>query len=156
MFFVVAEFPSVTICSQNAFRKSVVSQSDPILQTILKLRYPAIGQPDLSNLTFTEEHDKIDIVQESFKNIQPIEDMLFECKFKGTLINCEENFSPIATAFGWCYIFNSYERISTHGCYETHSTGSAQGLYLRMNVNQSEYFFGPSMSAGFKVFCLIH
>ena len=34
----------------------------------------------------------------------------------------------------------------------TTSTGTAGGLWLRMNVEQTEeYFFGPENSAGFKV-----
>ena len=95
--------------------------------------------------------DQINVTEEGLKNLQPLEEMLITCKFRGSLINCKENFLLIPTSSGWCYIFNSYEYIMKHGSYEAYSTGSAQGLYLRMNVNQSEYFFGPSSSAGFKV-----
>ena len=144
-------FPSITICNQNLFRKSIITQSHPVLETILRLNYPSAGKPDVSNLTLTEEMDQINVTEESLKNLQPLEEMLITCKFRGSLINCKENFLLIPTSSGWCYIFNSYEYIMKHGSYETYSTGSAQGLYLRMNVNQSEYFFGPSSSAGFKV-----
>ena len=35
----------------------------------------------------------------------------------------------------------------------TTTTGTAGGLWLRMNVQQTEeYFFGPENSAGFKVY----
>ena len=30
-------------------------------------------------------------------------------------------------------------------------TGSTSGLHLRLNLQMSEYFYGPSTSAGFKV-----
>ena len=138
-----------------------MSTADPLAAEIIKFLSPMVLEPALnaseilSNPEIRERLDGINITQVALNNVQPIEEMLLDCKFRGTRINCTENFTLILTAFGWCYAFNSYEHVLTHGSYETYSTGSAQGLYLRMNVNQSEYFYGPSMSAGFKVKILL-
>ena len=156
-FFFISEFPSVTICNQNLYRESVMKRADPLAAQLVRLSYPLNVGPTLnrseilSDPVIVERLQRFNATQLALDNVQPIEEMLIECKFRGFEINCSENFSPIITAFGWCYIFNSYERVTTLGSYETYSTGSAQGLYLRMNVNQSEYFFGPNLSAGFKV-----
>ena len=151
--FFILGFPAVTLCNQNLFRKSVVKNVGPIAEELLKLTYPIRGKPviDFSNSTLPDELIHLNVSQLAIDNIQPPEEMFQDCKFRGTFLNCTENFSLIPTAFGWCYIFNSYETLLERGPFVTYSTGSAQGLYLRLNVNQSEYYFGPSASAGFKV-----
>ena len=141
------------MCNQNLFRKSVIKNVGPIAEELLKLTYPIRGKPviDFSNSTLPDELIHLNVSQLAIDNIQPPEEMFQDCKFRGTFLNCTENFSLIPTAFGWCYIFNSYETVLEREPFVTYSTGSAQGLYLRLNVNQSEYYFGPSASAGFKV-----
>ena len=152
-FFFVPGFPAVTVCNQNLYRKSIIKNLGPVAEEFVKLTYPLTGKPatDFSNLNLTEELIHLNVTQLSIDNIQPPEEMFQDCKFRGSFLNCTESFSLIPTAFGWCYIFNSYETLLEHGPFVTYSTGSAQGLYLRLNVNQSEYYFGPSTSAGFKV-----
>ena len=52
-----------------------------------------------------------------------------------------------------CFTFHSEEIQKNLGhSLNTTSTGTVGGLWLRMNVEQTEeYFFGPENSAGFKV-----
>ena len=54
---------------------------------------------------------------------------------------------------GVCYTFHSHEVQKNFGyTLNTTSTGSAGGLWLRMDIQQTEeYFFGPENSAGLKV-----
>ena len=54
---------------------------------------------------------------------------------------------------GVCFTFHSEEVQNDLGhTLNTTTTGTAGGLWLRMNVEQTEeYFFGPESSAGFKV-----
>ncbi len=62
------------------------------------------------------------------------------------------HFQEVMTELGWCYTFNGYDYYKrNNGSLQTYSTGASQGLYLRLNVNQSESYYGPSSSAGFKV-----
>ena len=137
----------------------MLARADPLALEVVRISFPPVQEssegnedpPDVNDRVIQERLNKINVTQLALDNVQPINEMLLACKFRGSAINCTEHFSLIPTAFGWCYIFNSYDHVVNHGPYKTYGTGSAQGLYLRMNVNQSEYFYGPSTSAGFKV-----
>ena len=155
----ISAFPSVTICNQNIYRKTVLARADPLALEVVRYSFPPAQEfsegnkdpPDVNDPAIQEKLNKINVTQLALDNVQPINEMLLACKFRGSEINCTDHFSLIPTPFGWCYIFNSYDHVVNCGPYKTYGTGSAQGLYLRMNVNQSEYFYGTSTSAGFKV-----
>ncbi len=145
----IAVFPAVTICNQNLYRKSIVEKEPHLLDTLKMIYDPR--RRNKSTITLDPRIDKINLTSLMLQNAQPLSEMLVFCKFRGQDKNCSEIFELILTSFGWCYIFNSFGSILKTGGFRTYGTGSAQGLFLRMNVNQDEYMFGPSLSAGFKV-----
>ena len=77
--------------------------------------------------------------------------MIIECKCHNKRVACEEVFTPVFTTFGGCFTFNSHEYVKDHEVWQSVGAGPEYGLFLKLNVNQDEYFYGPRSSAGFKV-----
>ena len=78
------------------------------------------------------------------------DEMLISCMFKRS-IHCRDLFTTTETPLGLCYTFNSYDLVKSRGPLLSYHPGASNGLYLRLNVNQSQYFSSLTASAGFRV-----
>ncbi len=76
--------------------------------------------------------------------------MLVICKFKRA-ISCEDLFTITETPLGLCYTFNSHDLVKERGPLLSYHSGASNGLYMRLNVNQSQYYSSLTASAGFRV-----
>ncbi|XP_006818455.1 acid-sensing ion channel 1-like [Saccoglossus kowalevskii] len=141
-------FPAVTLCNYNQYRKSVVNSSG---EEFLKLLFPTTG-----NSSLTENIDwsffnftGFNMTQTAIASAHQIEEMLVWCKWRNSIECGPGDFKQILTDFGICYTFNGGSNPL-----KIQQTGSTNGLYLRLNVQQDEYTNNENTGAGFKV--LVH
>ncbi len=125
------------------------------MATILKQVYPFFGEPEvnISDPTLLRLARNVSMASFAVRASQQLEEALDECKWMSQNIDCREYFRSVVTTMGLCHTFNSVQFIEGHGGkpMETHGTGAVYGLYMRLNVQQDEYTYGPSTSAGFRV-----
>ncbi len=147
-------FPAVTICNLNHFRQEIIDSIHPELGTHLRQVYytdtlsdfeVTSCQKGLSN--FVEEANLQNI---TFQNLifdarDPLNELLGSCYFSGRQCTAED-FSPFLTDIGYCYRFNIQEPFK-----KATSTGVRAGLYLALNINQSQYVSSTNFDAGVKV-----
>ncbi|XP_038055438.1 acid-sensing ion channel 1-like [Patiria miniata] len=139
-------FPAVTICNYNLLRKSYSEKAfDEDVLDAFKVFGPSNGQ---SSINFTALKDW-NITDDLIKGAHQKEDMVIECSWRST-INCTaDNFTQVLTDFGICYTFNDPK--NPEDALKVQQTGYDSGLYLRLNLEQYDYFYGFSKGAGFKV-----
>ena len=141
------QFPTVTICNKNLYRKSVVIDTVPwfdINEVLLGERgdslFADIGQ------IFKVNEDAVFYYSNSGHQI---EQMLFYCHY-ATRRCTVQNFTQGTSTSGNCYTFNSGENGSTVSY--SREGGYRFGLELILNAEQYEYFLADSNSVGFNVF----
>ena len=140
-------FPAVTICNYNILRKSYAQEifGDTVLDAMDILRPNA--NSGIYNVSTTEHWN---ITDDLIKGAHQKETMVIDCKWRFS-VNCtSHNFTQVLTDFGVCYTFNN--PINTLDALRVRETGYDSGLYLRLNLEQYDYFYGISKGAGFKVF----
>ncbi len=94
------EFPAVTICNNNRYRRSVITRYPDIAQHI---RSTSHGMMPV-NFTVTEEFIRQAVAvdyEEFLKNAShPLSQMIIECKFAWKAIPCEALATPVLTSSG--------------------------------------------------------
>ncbi|XP_033631955.1 acid-sensing ion channel 2-like isoform X1 [Asterias rubens] len=139
-------FPAVTICNYNLLRKSYAREifGDTVLDSASLFRpIPEANRSSLEDWNITD-----DLIRGAHQK----ESMVVECKWRSS-VNCTfQNFTQVLTDFGVCYTFNNPPDKAS--ALRVQETGYDSGLYLRLNLEQYDYFFGTSKGAGFKV--MIH
>ena len=148
------EFPAVTICNQNNYRKSVIG-NDSVTQQIIRNLYPIdvtdTSEAVTSQALQTDTSTGQAVYDWSLAAAHRIEDMVWQAWWKGRRIEVNDYFKRVFTDQGICYTFHSAEYVKANGSMFVNRTGSDYGLWLRMSVEHDEYFFGYTSSAGFKV-----
>ena len=141
------QFPSVTICNYNQYRRSYFQSADNYTKSILLSTYPdslTISRSLLKlNETETQGFNATKVFIESAHQIQKLAVL---CVWQKHIENCSEVFTKVFTDHGVCYTFNSDGRRFQS------SAGSLNGLQLILNIEDSEYFYSENMgTAGVKV-----
>ncbi|XP_038055166.1 acid-sensing ion channel 2-like [Patiria miniata] len=142
------EFPSVTICNFNMFKKSAVEMYGPEFVEFINLAYP-VGMMN-SNQTQPDfmKFNDFDLNQFYMDTGHLKEDMILECSWQGQPCG-HDDFISILTDFGMCHTFNS--RTKGMAVRRIKHRGSRFGLRLRLNVETDQYMPGPRDSVGVKV-----
>lgn len=105
------EFPVITICNENMYRKSVINGTD--FEKLTMAKYPLYGK-QLSVLNWTEYNvSQINMTEllRSAAHELPFDTktktgMLYKCKWKDD--ECiADNFTKVMTEMGLCYSFNA-------------------------------------------------
>ena len=145
------DFPAVTICSLNMLEKDYLKTLglDEIVPDILlseseehhgncseRLR----EAPNLPNITYQQmfasgKHD--------------LETLIVGCLYLGRDCSVEEDFVPVFTKLGVCYVFNSGQNDTP--IMRTSGTGAGLGLRLVLNISQSQYAASSNLDAGVKI-----
>ncbi len=148
------EFPAVTICNNNRYRKSVITQYPDIAQHI-RSKYRGLVPV---NFTVTEEFRRraaaVDY-EELLKNAShPFSEMILYCSFAWKAIPCETLTTTVVTSWGHCFTVNSADVIRARGGpLPVKTAGTNYALFLALNLNQADYYFGNDgdISAGIQV-----
>ncbi len=139
-------FPAVTICNYNQWRKSVVEQENS--EFVYQFFFPALRGNNSFHIGDYNVTD-LNITAEVLRGAHQKEDMIRDCSWR-TVEKCSyENFTQIITDFGVCYTFNNPRDLSK--TLTVRQTGYEHGLFLRLNLEQYDYFYGERKGAGFKV-----
>ncbi|XP_071846291.1 acid-sensing ion channel 1C-like isoform X2 [Apostichopus japonicus] len=139
------EFPAVTICNYNQFRKSHLQN-----YTLLREVLTSLSTSDSVDIDWdlNDMDDYLNMTEVAIKLAHQLDDMLIECTWNQEETCGAHNFTTVITDFGVCYTFNS---ISNSELMVTEA-GSSQGLRLRLSAEQYDYFWGYYTGAGFKIF----
>ncbi|XP_068686049.1 acid-sensing ion channel 1-like [Montipora foliosa] len=143
------EFPAVTICNFNMFKKSLVdhygfgnvgryAQRDPGLQiNESEIDWSQFENYSMSSLYSSGGHQ--------------MRYMIRQCVWIGE--ECTyRNFTPVLTSMGLCHTFNSGQDGTE--ILKVNNAGAKFGLNLLLDIEQDEYFGLVTKQAGLKV--LIH
>ncbi len=148
------EFPAVTICNYNQFRKSL-AEEQPNTAKILKELFSvdAILEREKDNFMEAESQvsDDWNVTQNLIRLSHRLEDLVLFCHWCGRTIPCEKYFTMVLTEAGVCYTFNSRESRHHHPALLVHDAGSDCGLLMRINIENKEYYYGEGNSAGIQV-----
>ena len=151
-------FPAVTICNFNRFRHSAFRNDTSAVEELRDVMASIYGLNE-AGLNWTDPiyNTSLGLTDaewmEFIKNAShQIEHMFMACNWKSKPINCTQYFSSVLTEMGFCYQFNSKAFAEQNGgSLHVKKTGSDHGLWLQLNVEQAEYTFSESNSAGVKV-----
>ncbi len=154
------EFPSVTICNANMYRKSVIwSQYRPMAYHVYDTSFQRMINVTLTNDTEAFQKYAAELDYEEFlkKTGHQLEGTVFSCMFDLQVMPCQDVFVRRATHSGYCYTFNPREMIQERGePLYVNRAGKTYGLLLSLSVEQYEYFFGSWVnSACLEVRCII-
>ncbi|XP_033099022.1 acid-sensing ion channel 4-A-like [Anneissia japonica] len=145
------DFPAVTICNYNQWRASMVG---PELEDVVYwLSTSSIHYPNQTILDYLKSKEgELDKKVNIFNMTHQIEDMLRECTWKQIERCRADDFTRVLTGWGVCYTFNNPQNMNE--VRKVKQSGSNYGLYMRINIEQDEYFFGDNTGAGLRI--LVH
>ena len=141
------QFPSVTICNYNQYRKSYFLSADNYKKALLATMYPDfmnMGR-NLANLDQTVKpgYNATDVYKEAAHQIA---DMALVCFWEQKQENCTDIFETRYTDMGVCYTFNG------DGSRQQAVAGAENGLKLIMFLEYGNYFYSEHLGmVGFKV-----
>ena len=139
------DFPAVTICSNNAVRRSTFTSenfnfvnnllviTEPGCETVLSSQRPDGFNEGYQDMLLQRGHDLLDLV--------------VECTLMG--VSCDRSDAVITpTPQGICYTFNSGVN---RDVFKARTTGAVSGLSLTIDVERDDYFIAVNEDAGVKV-----
>ncbi len=109
------EFPAVTICNNNRYRKSVIIQYDDIAQNN---RPGPSGEEEglnVSEIELSRQAAGMDYEEHLNNASQSLASFMLLCFFGRKKIPCETASTVSPTFYGYCYTFNSLDVITARG-----------------------------------------
>ncbi len=136
-------FPSVTICNNNIYRKSVLMQHSDVAKHVYDTSSFRMGPLRLNNSEFFSDVSKLDFEQLILNLSHRRQDMIMNCFFNVVNVSCDEYLTRTTTFAGYCYTFNSEKIIEARGRdLYVDRAGKDYAMRLWINVEQYEYYFG--------------
>ncbi|XP_077984582.1 acid-sensing ion channel 2-like [Glandiceps talaboti] len=142
------DFPAITICNYNQYRKSAVNTTG---EKFLKLLYPTSGNESITKSIDWDLYNVsgINMTAIALDSAHRKEQMVEWCQWKLSEECGPMNFTQVITDFGVCYTFNDQTPPL-----KVWQSGTSSGLFLRLNVEQYEYTNNENTGAGFRI--LVH
>ena len=142
-------FPAVTICNINHFRRNALEpRAVELLSKTFGNRGEVNSDLDLTNVKLFPNANQANLTEAIMSTAHRLEEMLHVCKWKSG--PCSHlNFTRRLTDQGTCYTFN--DPAEERDVLKVQYPGSKNGLFLRLNIQQDLYTYGETTSAGIKV-----
>ena len=150
------EFPAVTVCNLNTFRRSYLVEKDLIglVKAALDFRVRRDSnkptaeqyQADCRAASANSTHTDMTFTRLLREGGQQHEDFVVGCYFLGLPCNISNDFVPILTRLGTCYTFNTLPAVR-----EVTGSGIRYSLELVLNIEQHEYESSIDKDAGVRV-----
>ncbi|XP_038055372.1 acid-sensing ion channel 2-like [Patiria miniata] len=145
-------FPSVVICNCNKFRISALNGSQweellPMVNTNGVYYSEQIEKLKAGKYFNVNAEEELRIKGANYRELglalsHEFEGMLLDCRWAGRYRCSAANFTQVWTDFGVCYVFNGQDttRVDDDGeGLMADNTGLDGGLWVRLNVEQSEH-----------------
>ncbi|XP_033126406.1 acid-sensing ion channel 4-A-like [Anneissia japonica] len=143
------EFPAVTICNINMISSDKMNDS-PVKDILFSDIF--IGEKlSKTDVPMNTNLEDINLYAEIRKVSHDIKNMVNDCLWLSEYPCSYENFTEVMTNAGVCFTFNS--ALNSSGL-RVGGSGSENGLWLRLNVEQEKYVPVRNYAAGFRV--LLH
>ena len=143
------EFPTVSICSYNKYKKSALEANTAlaaIVNDLTDVNGDAVEFSD-PNMAVYKNATMYDI---STMAAPTLEDTFRMCKWRGVEFNCSEAFETTTSELSVCFSFIS--RAPDGGEILTvSSTGEMESMMVQLDLMQDEYYESDVSGAGFKV-----
>ncbi|XP_013398048.1 degenerin-like protein unc-105 [Lingula anatina] len=163
------KFPAVTVCNENAFRKSALLSSPSKLPTldafVTNGTVPTTGfNSSLIDSELGGRSNRATLIDKTLEDISELttgekqalghqrSDFILDCEYGGYSCNGKTFESFYSTYNGNCFIFNSGWNNSS--ILRATESGPNFGLSLTFNIEQSEYVGDLTQTAGVRV--LVH
>ncbi|XP_077866820.1 acid-sensing ion channel 4-A-like [Saccoglossus kowalevskii] len=151
------KFPAVTVCNNNMFRISLLSESlggAGILELVFPYLYKLFPMDGLKifgdDIKISPEMNYGNVnktlMDFMLTNVHSAEDLIRGCSF-GALPCGPENFTRTITNYGICYTFNSGKE---DHILKVLGGGQKFGLHLYLYANEEDYI-GPRTTVGFRL-----
>ena len=144
-------FPAVTICSTspmsktraitNARRDNYWKSCSVVMDQAKPINW---SEPEYSKEGYFEPRTEKEVFNEAVQ----VEDLLISCAFEGKPLDCSEEFQPVITDVGVCYVFNK------DGKFSTTLSSPAENLILFVNVNEDDMTWSLQSGTGIMVSCV--
>ncbi|ELU07295.1 hypothetical protein CAPTEDRAFT_195931 [Capitella teleta] len=154
-------YPAMTICNINQIKKPYVANDSFLADVIEALSRSSTPEPLNIGINLNDP-----VVVDRLENEYPplreifhdgaftLSEMVYICWWRTQYVDCRDFFTTTLTALGYCFTFNSGERINEKGGLKTAQTGVQQGFTFMINVSQENYFHQKGYSAGLRL--LVH
>ena len=147
------EFPSVTVCNYNQFRKTptlAAGNTGQMLRELFAVKN-YVGKIQRDAPPAEELAPDTNLTLTLIGLAHTLDKMVMSADWLGKMVNKEEYFSMSMTEVGVCYTFNSIESQKRHSPLYVHDAGTDSGLTLLMDIENDEYYYGEGTSAGIRV-----
>lgn len=148
------DFPAVTVCNYNQYRKSLALQRPGVMAVLQQLfSVEAVIERERKELAEPQPHisQDLDIIKELVELAHTLKGMVLHCQWCGRSVRCSDYFTQTLTEVGVCYTFNSLEVRDHIPRLAVHDGGTDCSLKLRINIQSHEYYYGEGDSAGIQV-----
>jgi len=146
------EFPAVTICNLNYFTDSGLEQAGILDVGPEALNLDPLDPGDVdqckASLSSHPVASKIFLEDLNGNATQPLSKFVLNCTYLGRSCDLEHDFQSSSFGIGTCYTFNGVGRNES---LTTYGTGSRQGLFMVLNINQLEYTGSELLDAGVRI-----
>ena len=148
-----ARFPAVTVCNLNSFTASGLEEVGllELGKFVLNINPLAKDQLDACKMSVNSDNVTGEVLVENltYQATRPLREFITQCAFLGQPCDLDRDFEFYsAYGVGACFTFNGQSR---DAALETNGTGSRHGLFLEMNINQSQYTASAFEDAGVMV-----
>ena len=148
------EFPAVTVCNYNQFRKTPTLQAGNTGEVLKELFSIKSFMEKVERDTSPEDNRPVvddDLTQKLISLAHLLNKTVLMATWMNKGVDLQTYFTRSMTEVGVCYTFNSKDSRLVHGPLYVHDAGTDSGLSLLMDIENKEYYYGEGSSAGIRV-----
>lgn len=145
-------FPAVTICNLNHYTATGLLQAGLLDVGQGSLNIDPLDPSEVDNckrnLSGNAIANQTRLEYLNRNASQPLSEFVLNCTYLGKVCDLDRDFEETVLGIGTCYTFNGIQR---HSSLTTEGTGSRQGLFMLLNIDQDEYVASGLLDAGARI-----